>query len=182
MIARGARACHSPVLTQDAFTITGMSDLRSPTSRETPRFTARLLVGCADRPGIVAAVSGFLFEQGETSSPPTSTPRMPAVAGSLCVPSSSSTPTSITAGLRRALRLRLRGALRWTGRSAGGESAGASRSSSPGGAHRGVLSQAWATTDRLATVACLARSSWRVARRRRSRRRAWWAARSAVAV
>jgi formyltetrahydrofolate deformylase len=31
---------------------------------ELPRYTARLLVGCADRPGIVAAVSGFLFEQG----------------------------------------------------------------------------------------------------------------------
>jgi formyltetrahydrofolate deformylase len=31
---------------------------------EQPRYTARLLVGCADRPGIVAAVSGFLFEQG----------------------------------------------------------------------------------------------------------------------
>jgi formyltetrahydrofolate deformylase len=29
-----------------------------------PRYTARLLVGCADQPGIVAAVSGFLFEQG----------------------------------------------------------------------------------------------------------------------
>ena len=29
-----------------------------------PRFTARLLVGCADRPGIVAAVSSFLFERG----------------------------------------------------------------------------------------------------------------------
>lgn len=28
------------------------------------RFTARLLIGCADQPGIVAAVSGFLFEQG----------------------------------------------------------------------------------------------------------------------
>ena len=27
-------------------------------------YTARLLVCCADRPGIVAAVSGFLFEQG----------------------------------------------------------------------------------------------------------------------
>lgn len=26
--------------------------------------TARLLIGCADRPGIVAAVSGFLFDQG----------------------------------------------------------------------------------------------------------------------
>jgi formyltetrahydrofolate deformylase len=29
-----------------------------------PRFSARLLTGCPDRPGIVAAVSGFLFEQG----------------------------------------------------------------------------------------------------------------------
>ncbi len=28
------------------------------------RYTARLLIGCADQPGIVAAVSGFLFEQG----------------------------------------------------------------------------------------------------------------------
>ena len=28
------------------------------------RYTARLLIGCADRPGIVAAVSGFLFAQG----------------------------------------------------------------------------------------------------------------------
>jgi formyltetrahydrofolate deformylase len=27
-------------------------------------YTARLLVGCSDRPGIVAAVSSFLFEQG----------------------------------------------------------------------------------------------------------------------
>jgi formyltetrahydrofolate deformylase len=27
-------------------------------------YTARLLIGCADQPGIVAAVSGFLFEQG----------------------------------------------------------------------------------------------------------------------
>ncbi|HSZ69148.1 MAG TPA: formyltetrahydrofolate deformylase [Solirubrobacteraceae bacterium] len=29
-----------------------------------PRYTARLLIGCPDRPGIVAAVSGFLFERG----------------------------------------------------------------------------------------------------------------------
>jgi formyltetrahydrofolate deformylase len=29
-----------------------------------PGYTARLLMGCADRPGIVAAVSGFLFERG----------------------------------------------------------------------------------------------------------------------
>lgn len=33
-------------------------------SEETPPYTARLLIDCADRPGIVAAVSGFLFEQG----------------------------------------------------------------------------------------------------------------------
>jgi hypothetical protein len=32
--------------------------------QDAPRYTARLLIGCADRPGIVAAVSGFLFEQG----------------------------------------------------------------------------------------------------------------------
>ena len=31
---------------------------------DTPRYTARLLIGCADRPGIVAAVSSFLFERG----------------------------------------------------------------------------------------------------------------------
>jgi formyltetrahydrofolate deformylase len=34
------------------------------TPEETPPYTARLLIDCADRPGIVAAVSGFLFEQG----------------------------------------------------------------------------------------------------------------------
>src|SRR5256714_12133248 len=28
------------------------------------RYTARLLIACADRPGIVAAVSGFLFARG----------------------------------------------------------------------------------------------------------------------
>ncbi len=33
-------------------------------ARDAPSYTARLLIGCADRPGIVAAVSGFLFEQG----------------------------------------------------------------------------------------------------------------------
>jgi len=32
--------------------------------QETPRYTARLLIDCADQPGIVAAVSGFLFERG----------------------------------------------------------------------------------------------------------------------
>jgi formyltetrahydrofolate deformylase len=31
--------------------------------QEAPHYTARLLVSCPDRPGIVAAVSGFLFEQ-----------------------------------------------------------------------------------------------------------------------
>jgi formyltetrahydrofolate deformylase len=29
-----------------------------------PRYTARLLIGCPDRPGIVAGVSGFLYERG----------------------------------------------------------------------------------------------------------------------
>jgi formyltetrahydrofolate deformylase len=29
-----------------------------------PRYTARLLIGCQDRPGIVAGVAGFLFAQG----------------------------------------------------------------------------------------------------------------------
>jgi formyltetrahydrofolate deformylase len=33
-------------------------------TEETPPYTARLLIDCADQPGIVAAVSGFLFEQG----------------------------------------------------------------------------------------------------------------------
>jgi len=33
-------------------------------AEETPRYTARLLIGCADQPGIVAAVSGFLFGRG----------------------------------------------------------------------------------------------------------------------
>ncbi|HEV7943165.1 MAG TPA: formyltetrahydrofolate deformylase [Solirubrobacteraceae bacterium] len=31
---------------------------------EPPPYSARLLIGCPDRPGIVAAVSGFLFEEG----------------------------------------------------------------------------------------------------------------------
>jgi formyltetrahydrofolate deformylase len=35
-----------------------------PSEEGAPRYTARLLMGCADRPGIVAAVSGFLFEWG----------------------------------------------------------------------------------------------------------------------
>ncbi|HEV2998025.1 MAG TPA: ACT domain-containing protein, partial [Solirubrobacteraceae bacterium] len=33
-------------------------------AEDPPHFTARLLVNCADRPGIVAAVSGFLFDEG----------------------------------------------------------------------------------------------------------------------
>jgi formyltetrahydrofolate deformylase len=33
-----------------------------PPDGQTPQYTARLVVSCADRPGIVAAVSGFLFE------------------------------------------------------------------------------------------------------------------------
>jgi formyltetrahydrofolate deformylase len=33
-------------------------------TREIPPYTARLLIDCADQPGIVAAVSGFLFELG----------------------------------------------------------------------------------------------------------------------
>lgn len=35
-----------------------------PTTREIQPYTARLLIDCADQPGIVAAVSGYLFEQG----------------------------------------------------------------------------------------------------------------------
>jgi formyltetrahydrofolate deformylase len=34
------------------------------TEQEMPPYTARLLIDCADQPGIVASVSGFLFEQG----------------------------------------------------------------------------------------------------------------------
>jgi formyltetrahydrofolate deformylase len=37
---------------------------RSREEHDARRYTARLLIGCADRPGIVAAVSGFLFERG----------------------------------------------------------------------------------------------------------------------
>ena len=38
--------------------------MRVPTPEESPPYTGRLLIDCADQPGIVAAVSGFLFEQG----------------------------------------------------------------------------------------------------------------------
>ena len=34
------------------------------TNADAPPYTARLLIGCPDRPGIVAAVSTFLFERG----------------------------------------------------------------------------------------------------------------------
>ena len=46
----------------------GSRDTRTPrgvsTQEDPQRYTARLLIRCADRPGIVAAVSGFLFERG----------------------------------------------------------------------------------------------------------------------
>jgi formyltetrahydrofolate deformylase len=38
--------------------------MTGPSQQAAPSYTARLLIGCPDRPGIVAAVSGFLFEQG----------------------------------------------------------------------------------------------------------------------
>ncbi|MBA3808499.1 MAG: formyltetrahydrofolate deformylase [Solirubrobacterales bacterium] len=41
----------------------GAPSAHTPES-EPPRYSARLLIACADRPGIVAAVSGFLFERG----------------------------------------------------------------------------------------------------------------------
>jgi formyltetrahydrofolate deformylase len=37
---------------------------RAGVEEDPQRYTARLLIGCADQPGIVAAVSGFLFERG----------------------------------------------------------------------------------------------------------------------
>jgi formyltetrahydrofolate deformylase len=40
------------------------SETQMAVAQESPRYTARLLVACPDRPGIVAAVSGFLFEEG----------------------------------------------------------------------------------------------------------------------
>jgi len=41
-----------------------MTKLGVSRGNDAPRYTARLLIGCADRPGIVAGVSGFLFERG----------------------------------------------------------------------------------------------------------------------
>jgi formyltetrahydrofolate deformylase len=38
--------------------------MTGPAQQAAPSYTARLLIGCADQPGIVAAVSGFLFGQG----------------------------------------------------------------------------------------------------------------------
>ena len=43
--------------------MTALRPRRAMTATE-PHFTARLLIVCPDRPGIVAAVSGFLFERG----------------------------------------------------------------------------------------------------------------------
>lgn len=40
------------------------SALPGEDGEDAPRYSARLLVDCADRPGIVAAVSGFLLERG----------------------------------------------------------------------------------------------------------------------
>jgi formyltetrahydrofolate deformylase len=57
--------------------------------KDSPPYTARLLIGCPDRPGIVAAVSGFLFERGANIVSPTNNPRTPAGGGSSCAPSSS---------------------------------------------------------------------------------------------
>jgi len=42
----------------------GPPDAAIDAGRDSPRYTARLLIGCPDRPGIVAAVSGFLFDLG----------------------------------------------------------------------------------------------------------------------
>ena len=42
----------------------GPDGMPAPPPSPPAAYTARLLIGCADRPGIVAAVSGFLFEQG----------------------------------------------------------------------------------------------------------------------
>jgi formyltetrahydrofolate deformylase len=48
--------------------VAGLGETRRRTgasaTQEDQRYTARLLIGCPDRPGIVAAVSGFLFALG----------------------------------------------------------------------------------------------------------------------
>jgi formyltetrahydrofolate deformylase len=48
--------------------LAGSAETRGPSGipeeEDDQRYTGRLLIGCADRPGIVAAVSGFLFERG----------------------------------------------------------------------------------------------------------------------
>ncbi len=44
--------------------ITAGGDDSQQQDQDAPRYTARLLLDCADRPGIVAAVSGFLLERG----------------------------------------------------------------------------------------------------------------------
>ena len=48
----------------DAENGSGRGEVQGWARDERPSYTARLLIDCADRPGIVAAVSGFLFEQG----------------------------------------------------------------------------------------------------------------------
>jgi formyltetrahydrofolate deformylase len=46
-----------------SFEDTSRQEQRPPDAQEEPRYTGRLLISCPDRPGIVAAVSGFLFER-----------------------------------------------------------------------------------------------------------------------
>ncbi len=46
-----------------SFADTSRQEQRPPDAQEEPRYTGRLLISCPDRPGIVAAVSGFLFER-----------------------------------------------------------------------------------------------------------------------
>ncbi len=41
-----------------------LGSMPAPSAEEPPPYSARLLIGCPDRPGIVAAVSGFLLEEG----------------------------------------------------------------------------------------------------------------------
>jgi formyltetrahydrofolate deformylase len=52
----------APALGDEAALTPGGEPAEAP--RELPRYVARLLVACPDQPGIVAAVSGFLYEVG----------------------------------------------------------------------------------------------------------------------
>ena len=83
---------------------------RGPRARAADR---RLLISCADRRGIVAAVSGASPTPGRTSSSPTSTRPIPRAAGSSCASSSRSTPARLRRA-RRALRRGRRAASGWT--------------------------------------------------------------------